>query len=383
MILSVLAAGGEEAGKWVGAAAAAAAQPLDAFWDWFFRAHVLGARVADLTKFAAFLLLGLILSRLLRVPLARWLDRLTPRADRDAGARIGRGVGRSVSLLIFGIVLGSGAIDVLHLPGWAWEKARHLPTVLMAAAAAMFFLQVAEGFFLGVQRRWSDGRSSSDAALLRFIRKAVRALVVLVVVLVAADNIGVKVTGIVTSLGIGGAALALASQSMIANFIGTIEVVADKLYRVGDRIQFDAFDGFVEELGLRSTKIRALTGERVTVPNRQMAMAQIRNHSRNRSVRTLLTIGLVSATSHDRVGEAIRILDQVFKEWKEVDAHQVTFKRFGAGSLDLEVIFWARYKDWPGYNALVHELNTELKKQLDAAGISFTLPAPGTPPTAR
>ncbi len=358
----------------VDSAMATATRPVDAFWAWFFTAHLLGMRLADLAKFAGFILAGVVLGRLLRIPITRWLTRITPETDRETGERIGRGVEQAVSLLIFAIVLGSGAVDVLHLPGWAWEKARHLPTVLMATASTMLFLQIVEISLIGLRRRWQDGQTQVDESLISFIRKGVRILVILVAVLVAADNIGFKVTGIVAGLGVGGAAVALAAQGMISNFLGTVEVVADKLYRVGDRIQFETFDGFVEEFGLRSTKVRALTGELIIIPNRKMAEVQIRNHSRKGGVRTILTVGLVYGTSHERIGEAIRLLDEILSTRKDVESHQVTFRHLGTYSLDLEMILWARYKTWPEYNALMHALNSEIKKRFDAVGISFAFP---------
>jgi MscS family membrane protein len=385
----VLSAASEGAEKLVGTAVATASRPVDAFWEWFFQAHFLGMRLADLAKFAAFIVAGIVLGRLLRIPITRWLEKITPETDHETGARIGRGIERAVSLLIFSIVLASGAIDVLHLPGWAWEKARHLPTVLMAAASTMLFLQIVEILLVGLRRRWQDGRSAVDESLVGFIRKGVRILVILVAALVAADNIGFKVTGIVAGLGVGGAAVALAAQGLIANFLGTIEVVADKLYRVGDRIQFEAFDGFVEDFGLRSTKVRALTGELIIVPNKKMAEVQIRNHSRKGAVRTVLVVGLVYSTSHGRLGEAVRILDEIFAARKDVESRQVSFKNLGAYSLDLEAILWARYKTWPEYNALMHDLNSEIKRRFDAAGLSFAFPTQtlhlegGAAPSAR
>lgn len=371
---TVLDAASSSAEKLVDSAVATATRPVDAFWAWFFSASFLGMRLADLAKFAGFILAGVVLGRLLRIPITRWLTRITPETDRETGERIGRGVEKAVSLLIFAIVLGSGAVDVLHLPGWAWEKARHLPTILMALASTMLFLQIVEIFLVGLRRRWQDGRSQVDESLIAFIRKGVRIIVVLVAVLVAADNIGFKVTGIVAGLGIGGAAVALAAQGLIANFLGTIEVVADKMFRVGDRVQFDAFDGFVDEFGLRSTKIRAITGERIIVPNKKMAEVQLRNFSRNGFVRTTVMVGVVYSTTHDRLREAVRILDGIFKDRRDQESYQIVFKSLSACSLDLEVTFWARYTTYLEYNALMDGLNFEIKKRFDATGIAFAFP---------
>ncbi len=348
--------------------------PLDAFLVWFFEAHLLGVALEDLAKFALFLAAGVLLGRVLRYPVVHWLKRMTPNADHSSNERVGRSIERAVFLLIFSIVLDSGAVDVLHLPGWAWNKARHLPTLLMTFASAALFLQIVEISLIGLRRRWQGGGNQVDESLIAFMRKGIRLVVILVAALVAADTIGFKVTGIVAGLGIGGAALALASQGLIANFLGTIEIVADRLFRVGDRIHFDAFDGFVEEMGLRSTKIRSLTGERIIVPNKKMAEVQIQNFSRNGLVRTTLTVGIVYHTPHERITEAVRILDSIFEGRSTIDSRQVVLKALAASALELEMIFWARYKTAVEYQGLIHDLNLEIKKRFDAAGLAFAFP---------
>ncbi len=347
---------------------------MSSFRDWFFNAHFLGVALPDLTKFTAFLVAGFLLGKILRYPIARWLERITPETDHTTSVRVGRSIERAVFLLIFTIVLKSGAVDVLHLPGWAWEKSQYLITILMSIAATMLFLQIVEIVLFGLRKRWQDAKSQVDDHLVNFFRKSIRVFVILIAVLVTADNIGFKVTGAIAGLGIGGAALALGAQGLIANLLGTIEVVADRLFHVGDRIHFDAFDGFVTDIGLRSTKICALSGERIIIPNKKMAEAQIRNFSRNGLVRTTTTIGITYSTTHDQVGRAMQLLDEIFKSFKEVGLHQIYLKDLGAYSLDLEIIFWARYSTTSEYNTLMGKVHLEIKRRFDEGAIEFAFP---------
>lgn len=347
---------------------------MDLFLGWYLDAKFMGIALPDLAKFIGFILAGLVLGRLLRYPIARWIKKVTTQEEGQAGVKIAQGIESSVFLLVFSIVLKSGAVDVLHLPGWIWEKTRDGTTILLAAAATALFLQIVELFLLGLRKRWYDNNSQIDESLLNFLRKGIRLFVILLAVLVTADNINFKITGIIAGLGIGGAALALGAQGLIANLLGTVEVVADRLYRVGDRIQFDAFDGFVVEVGLRSTKIRALTGEQIRVPNKRMAEVQILNFSRNSLVRTIVMVRIVYSTSHDRLHEAIRILEGIFIARQDVDSHQIYLKNLGPHSLELEVIFWARYSTSLEYNALIGEIHMEIKKAFDSKGIEFALP---------
>ena len=347
---------------------------MQSFFDWLALHEFLGIPLLHVAEFGGFLLAGLVFGRLLSYPLAHWIERITPADDHATSARVAQGFERSNFFLVFAVVLKMGAIDVLHLPGWLWEKAQHALTVLLACAATILFLQIVEVILIGLHNRWRDDSSQVDEHVVDFLRKGIRLFVIAIAALVTADNIGFKVSGIIAGLGIGGAALALAAQGLIANFLGTIEIVADRMFRVGDRIHFDSFDGFVQELGLRSTKIRALTGERIIVPNKKMAEVQIRNYSRDGLVRTVITVGIVYSTSHDHVCQATQVLDAILKERKDVKSHQIFLKDLGAYSMDLEAVFWAVYATSSEYNSLIGELNLEIKRRFDTAGIEFAFP---------
>ncbi len=342
--------------------------------EWLNRQTFLGLPLPHLCKFLGFLLAAWVMGRLLRAPLSNWLERLTPREDHETSQRVAAGFERSAFFLIFVVVLKLGAIDVLHLPGWLWERCQQGMTAALAAASTILFLQIVEVALLGLRKKWADSKGQIDDHLIVFLRKGIRVFVIVIAVLVTADNIGFKVTGMIAGLGVGGAALALAAQGLIGNLLGTFEIVADKLYRVGDRIQIDRFDGFVQEIGLRSTKLRALTGERVTIPNRKMAEMQIRNFSRSGLVRTTFTVGIVYSTAHDAVRQAIQLLETILKERRDVESPQIFLKNLGAYSLDLEVVFWARYANDSEFNTLMGEINLETKKRFDAARIDFAFP---------
>src|SRR4051812_46774050 len=126
---------------------------MDTFFNWFDYSSILGVAVSDLTKFGGFLIAGAILGRLLRIPLARWVEKLTPESDHTTSVQLSRGIERSSFLLIFSLVLKTGAIDVLRLPGWLWEKSQYAITVLLAISSTILFLQVIEVVLLGLQVR--------------------------------------------------------------------------------------------------------------------------------------------------------------------------------------------------------------------------------------
>lgn len=349
-------------------------EALHHFRATYLTGNILGVDVYDLTKFTGMLVAGLILGRLLRYPVARIIERFTPKDDHTTSQKVSSRFEKLSFLLVFAIVLNMGAIDVLHLPGWLWMRMSSGTVIFLAVIVTIIALEMIDIALLGLKKRWSDQNSQVDELLINFIRKGVRIFIVLIAILVTAQQMGINVTSVVTGLGIGGAAIALGAQGLIANIIGTVEIVADRLYHVGDRIHFDYFDGFVTDVGLRSTKIRALTGEQIIVPNKKMAENQIRNYSRNGLVRTNVSVGLTYSTDHDEILKAMKILDGIFKARKDVDTHHIYLKSLGDYSLQLEVIFWARYSVSAEYNELMGQIHLLVKKEFDAAGIEFAFP---------
>jgi MscS family membrane protein len=340
----------------------------------FLQGSFLGIEVPDLCKFLGFLVGGWLVGKLSKKPLALWIERLTPKDDHTTSVRFARNFQRLSFLFVFALVLNMGAIDVLHLPGWLWLRLRHLPVILLAIASTLLALQIIDVALLGLQKKWNNTRSNVDELLVDFLRRGIRIFIILLAVLVTAQKMELPVTSAIAGLGIGGAAIALASQNLLANVIGTMEVVADKLYHVGDRIQFDGFDGFVTHVGLRSTKIRAISGEEIIVPNKRMAEVQVRNFTREGFVRTSLVTGLTYATSHERLREAQGILDAIFKARSDVQSYQIYLKNLAAYSLELEVVFWAQYTTSREFNELVSQLQLEIKRRFDEAKLDFAFP---------
>ncbi|MDD2711018.1 MAG: mechanosensitive ion channel [Verrucomicrobiae bacterium] len=347
---------------------------MEDFYSWMLNHTFLGVPLLHFAKFLGFLAAAYVLGRLLRFPLSKWMERLMPGEDRQASERVAQGFERATFILVFSIVLKFGAIDVLHLPGWLWARCQQGMTAFMAVAATLLFLQIVDVVLLGWRKHWQDEKSQADEHLISFTRKGIRVVVVLLAVLITAENIGVEVKGLITGLGVGGAAVALAAQGLIGNLLGTFEIVGGRLFKLGDRIQFDGHDGFVQEIGLRSTKVRALSGEVVVTPNKKMAEMQIRNFSRDGTVRTSVVVGVVYSTMHDAILRAMRILEEILKARQDVVSHQIYLKNLGASSVDLETVFWARYAADAEHNKLIGELNLEIKRRFDAERIEFAFP---------
>lgn len=213
-----------------------------------------------------------------------------------------------------------------------------------------------------------------DDQLYPIVRKSLKVFVVVVSVLVTSSNLGINITAAIASLSIGGLAIGLAAQDTLANLFGAVAVFLDKPFRIGDRIQLDNVDGFVETIGLRSTRVRNLDGYLVTVPNKTMGNATIINVTKRPTIKTVMAIGVTYDTTHERVKRATEILNEVFKGHKMTQDVWISFNKFGAFSLDITVIHWWNDTDYKAYLDGMQEMNLEIKKRFDAEGLNFAFP---------
>jgi MscS family membrane protein len=185
------------------------------------------------------------------------------------------------------------------------------------------------------------------------------------------------ITSILAGLGIGGLAVALAAQETIKNFFGSLVILADKPFELGDRIVVDAVDGTIESVGFRSTRLRTLDGELVTLPNGDLANRIIRNVGKRRHIRRVASLALPYDTPPDKVERALAIVRELLRDAADLDPDfpaRVFFDEFRDSSLNLQVIYWFRPADWWACLAFAERLNLEILRRFTAEGIGFAFP---------
>jgi len=253
--------------------------------------------------------------------------------------------------------------------------------------------------------------SDLDDHLVPFIRKFIKVFVIVILIIMIISQLGYNVTSLITGLGIGGLAIALAAQSMLGNIFGGLNIIWDKPFKIGDRIRMDRFDGTVTEIGMRSTKIRTLEGTYVSIPNQMVSAQPLENLTRDQiyvtpksegSVnaksdgkkshkgenkdeiqtaipesqiprRVLLNIGLTYNTSTQKIRQAQEIIKEVVKTTKGTDGNcRTSFKTFGDFSLMIEVVWFC--KDILNLPEVTNEVNLGIKDGLEKEGIQMAFP---------
>jgi MscS family membrane protein len=213
-----------------------------------------------------------------------------------------------------------------------------------------------------------------DNHLMSILRRAVLAIIWSVGIIMALNNVGVNVGTLIAGLSIGGLAFALAAQDTIKNIYGGFTIFTDRPFRIGDRIKVDGFDGFVEEIGIRSTRIRTLEKRLVTIPNFKLVEASVENISEEPLRRVLLKLGLTYNTSPEKMNEAMAILKDMPNRVENVETKDimVAFTDFTDFSLVITFVYFIR-KDADVMETPT-QVNSEVLRAFNDAGLLFAFP---------
>jgi len=209
------------------------------------------------------------------------------------------------------------------------------------------------------------------------LKKTARFFFIIIGVILIVQNLGYSVGSLLAGLGIGGLAVALAAQDSIANFFGSVVVAMDRPMRVGDFVTISGHMGTVEEVGLRSTRLRTRERTLVTIPNKMMANEVIENYSAISRRRIQMTLGVTYETTADEMDAVLEDLRKVLREDDAVDHNEmqiVRFNAFGASSLDILVIFYATTGDYVESLEVREKLSLKLMRAVLARGLSFAFP---------
>ena len=209
------------------------------------------------------------------------------------------------------------------------------------------------------------------------IRRALRIVVVIIGTLTVLATIGVNITGLVALGGVLGLAFSMGSQDSVANLVGTINILTDRPYKVGDWITVGgSIDGDVEEIGFRSTKIRMFDKTLMTIPNGKLASETIKNWSRMPKRRIKMTLGLTYDTTPNQMREALEAIETILVEDEGVDQDYklVQFTDFGPSSLDVFLYYFSTSTVWKEYLETRERVNLKIMDKLTEMGLEFAFP---------
>ena len=325
----------------------------------------------------------LFLTVVIRRYLIRWLHKIsqavTKRTETTLDDALLAAAEKPLSwlILLFGmwaaIMILQPSSDVLPILDMA-EKAGRMVSI---ALIIWFLWRLIDGLSTYALSRAKDTDSSLDDQLVPFISKTLKLFLVVTGVLVVAQNMGYSISGLIASLGIGGIAVAMAAKDTIANLFGSIMLLIDRPFVVGDWIKTSEFEGVVEEIGFRSTRIRTFAQTLVNVPNSMLANMVIDNIDARSKRRIKMRIGITYATSTEQMQKAVEGIENILKAHPGVDQDfsLVKFDNFDDSALSIFLYYFSKDKNWSVYLQVRQEVNLQIMQLLESLGLDFAFPS--------
>jgi small-conductance mechanosensitive channel len=276
-----------------------------------------------------------------------------------------------VPLLYYGVLYLS--LNSLSLnPGLA-KAFSILGKILVAVAAVRFVLQSIQ---FGLQGVWL--RRKPEAADMERHARAFMPVVSVIVwsvgVLFLLDNLGFKISTLVAGLGIGGVALALASQTMLSDMFSYFAIMMDRPFELDDFIIINDFMGTVEHIGIKTTRIRSLGGEQLVLSNKDLTESRIRNYKRMQLRRVDFKLGLIYNTPVYQLEKAANLLKQIVSRVPQTRFDRAHFSSYGDHSLVYEVVYYVLSADYNLYMDIQQGINLAIKETFERENIYFAFP---------
>jgi small-conductance mechanosensitive channel len=270
------------------------------------------------------------------------------------------------------------ALAARLVAGYAQPPASVATTVavLFVVAATLQVALWARELILGIIEHRAGGAEASSGlgSAIGIIRLLVTIAIFIVAVVVVLDNLGVNVTGLIAGLGIGGIAIGLAAQGIFADLFAALAILFDKPFRRGDSVRWDTTSGTVEQIGLKSTRVRSITGEEVVISNTNLLNKELHNMARLNRRRITQPFGLVYQTSPEVCARIPKIVAEVVSGCEKCVFLRCGMTAYGASSLDFELQFDVKSEVWQKVFDARHQVLVALLQRFNDEGIEFAYP---------
>lgn len=340
-------------------------------WSFLTEARLLGnapLRWALALAVVAGVLIGLRALRSLgRKRLRAFAERTTNVFD-DILSDLIAGV-RTPLMLAVGIWAGA---QLLELPA---DVARAIDTGITLIVIVQVGLWGNRALQVGMRHyRDQDGVDGSRKTTLSALTFLGRLALFSLLLLLALENVGVDITALLAGIGIGAVAIGLALQNILSDLFASLSIVLDKPFEIGDFVIVDDLMGTVENVGLRTTRVRSLSGEQLVFANNDLITSRIRNYKRMQERRVVFTLGVEYGTPSDTLRELPRVIQEIVESQQPIRFDRAHFKGFGDFSLNFEVVYWMLEPDYNLFMDVQQQINLSLIDAFAARGVEFAFP---------
>lgn len=315
-----------------------------------------------------------LLAKLFQAILVSRLQKLTEKFPTDTVALVVASIASIRLWFLFGMSLFVGSL-LLGLPPKTTVIINTAATVAILLQAALTGNALLTLLIKGYTQKnlETDAAGVTTVTTLGFLA---RLALWTVIALLMLQNLGINVTALVTGLGIGGIAVALAAQNVLGDLLASLSIMLDKPFVLGDFIIVGEQMGTVEKIGIKTTHLRSLSGEQLIISNADLLKSRIRNCKRMQERRIVFTIGVTYQTPAEKVANISKLLREAVERETNIRFDRAHFKGFAASSLEFETVYFVLSPDFNQYMDIQQSINLWLFERLAAEGIKFASPQP-------
>lgn len=310
--------------------------------------------------------------RVLKAVLGRHTTALAQKVSTEMLELVGDLFGGIKIFFILAIAAYAGSL-ALSLPAdvkyWV-ERAIIIAFLLQAAMWGSRILT----FFISRHVKRKIEKDPGAATTVRALGFAAKLALYATILILALDNIGVNVTTLVAGLGIGGIAIALAVQNILGDLFASFSIMLDRPFVLGDFVIIGDYQGTVEHIGLKTTRIRSLSGEQIIFSNSDLLSSRIRNYKRMYERRIVLTLGVTYQTPLEKLKAVPRIIREAVETQNDARFDRAHFKGYGDFSLNFEYVYYVKKPDYNTYMDVQQAINLAVYERFAAEGIEFAYP---------
>ena len=271
------------------------------------------------------------------------------------------------------------ALQILPLPREPLDIETFVRTVSKGASMLLlvwFAMRLSDRLCEHWAKLAQNTKTKLDDQAIPILRRTMKVFLVLLGGSLFLQNMGYSVGSILAGLGLGGMALALASKDTLANLFGAIVIFWDRPFEVGDWVDVDGLEGTIEEVGLRTTRIRTFANSLITLPNSKLTTTAVNNWSRMKKRRIKMTIGVTYDTGPEKMKAAVDAIRGIIKNREDIhqDFYLVNFDGFGASSLDIFIYCFTKTTVWAEFLETKEAFMLEIMTELHKLGLSFAFP---------
>jgi small-conductance mechanosensitive channel len=342
------------------------------FLEQFLTISFLDNTIADYLIALITLSIGLIAIKILftfiLIRLKAWAEKTTNTLDNKIVKLIEQNL---VILLYLGIIyLSIGNLNLHPI----FNRTLDALSIIIATFLGIRFVSSLAEYFLKIYWLTHEHDEIDLDRSINAILPAIRTVVWGIGLVFLLDNLGFDISAVVASLGIGGVAIALASQGILQDLFSYFSILFDRPFELGDFIVIENYLGTVEYVGIKTTRLKSVGGEEIIVPNKDLTSSRIRNFKRMQKRRVLFKFGVTYETTNEQLKVIPSLIKQAIESNENIifdRAHFVAYRDF---SLDFEVVYFVKTNDYSQYMDAQQQLNLKIKQEFDRLGIKFASP---------